>query len=100
MTDKARIDFERRENSDGKQIFKATIESTPAAYYAEWKIKGKDDLTFTPVKNNAEELKGTSNSLPYPVLVIKQRELLENKRFLLEVHNFVGNSVKEISCKN
>lgn len=100
LTDKPQINLERRENSNGSLVFSAKIESIPAANLAQWKVKGKDDNTYTPVNCNAEEYKGTSNSLPCPVLVIKQKELLGNMCFVIEVDNFVGNCVKEISCKN
>lgn len=100
MTAKPQIDFERTENCDGSQVFTASIDSIPSAFLAQWKVKGKDDETFTTVKGSTEEYKGTSNSLPRPVLVLKQRELLENKCFLIEVDNFVGKSVKEILCKS
>lgn len=100
MTAKPQIDFERTEHTDGSLVFMASIDSIPSAYHAQWKVKGKDDETYTPVKDSTEEYKGTSNSLPRPVLVLKQRELLENKCFLIEVDNFVGKSVKEILCKN
>lgn len=100
MTDKPQITLKRRQKSDGRQVFKALIDSIPSAYIAQWKVKGKDDKTYTPVKSNSEEYKGTSNSLPHPVLVLKQRELLEKQCFLIEVDNFVGKSVKEILCKN
>lgn len=103
MTAKPKIDIERTETTDGSQVFIASIDSIPSAYLAQWKVKGKDDETFTPVKGSTEEYKGTSNSLPRPVLVLEQRELLENKCFLIEVDNFVGKSVKEITlgfCKH
>lgn len=96
---KPQIDFERTEHTDGSLVFMASIDSIPSAYLAQWKVKGKDDETYTPVKGSTEEYKGTSNSLPRPVLVLKQRELLENKCFLIEVDNFVGKSVKEILRK-
>lgn len=100
MTDKPYINIERIENTDGSLIFKAMIESIPAAYFAQWKVKRKNEDTYTQVNSNAEEYKGTSNSLPHPALVIKQKELQGNMCFVIEVDNFVGRSVKEISCKN
>lgn len=99
LADKPQISFERRENTDGSLVFNAIIQSIPAAYNAQWKIRGKDDDTFTPIKSNADEYIEITNALPHPALIIKQRELLENKCFLMEVNNFVGKSVKEILCK-
>lgn len=99
LADKPQISFERKENTDGSLVFIAMIQSIPAAYRAQWKKKREDDDTFTPIKSNADEYLEISNSLPCPALVIKKRELLENKCFLIEVKNFVGKSVKEILCE-
>lgn len=99
LADKPQISLERREITDKSLVFNAMIKAIPAAYRAQWKMKGKDEDEFTAIKSNAEEYLEISNSLPQPVLVIKQRELLESKCFLIEVHNFVGKNVKEILCK-
>lgn len=100
LTDLPSICLERSENPDGSQIFTAIIDSVPAAYRAKWNVKDTDDEAFIPIDVNAEDYKGTSNSLPCPVLVVKQKELSENKYFQIEVHNFVGRSITQISGKN
>lgn len=67
LTDIPQVFLKRSENQDGSQVFTAVIQSIPAAYRAQWKVKGKDDDTFIPVDVNVEEYKGTTNSLPRPV---------------------------------
>lgn len=90
----------KSEHLDGSQCFKALINSVPAAFHAEWKVKRKNDKTFTPVDVNDKDYKGTANSLPCPVLVVKQKKLLESQDFIIEVHNFVGSTTKDISGRN
>lgn len=94
-----RIDIEREETPDGSQCFTAHIESIPAAYQAEWKMKRNNDDSFKPVDVNADEFRGTLNTLPHPVLVIKQKKQLEIYRFNIEVDNFVGSCRKGIAGK-
>lgn len=89
--------MKRLENCDGCLVFTALIQSIPAAYHAQWKVKGKDDDTFKPVDVNAKEYNGTSNSLPHPVLVVKQKEEIQKQHFYIQVDNFVGSSKTEIS---
>lgn len=74
--------------------FTVTIQSIPSPDFAQWSIKEKSSHTFTPIDENAEEFKGTSNTLPHPVLVVKPKTDLENYSFQIEVRNFIG------SCKN
>lgn len=87
----------RLENRDGCLVFTALIQSIPAAYHAQWKVKGNDDDTFKPVDVNAKEYKGTSNSLPHPVLIVEQKEEIQKQHFYIQVDNFVGSSKTEIS---
>lgn len=89
--------MKRLENRDGCLVFTALIQSIPAAYHAQWKVKGKDDDTFKPVDVNAKEYNGTSNSLPHPVLVVKQKEGIQKQHFYIQVDNFVGSSKTDIS---
>lgn len=95
-----RICVKRRKHADGCQVFTALIQSIPAAYQAQWKVKRKDEDTFKPVDGNAEEYRGTTNSLPRPVLVLKNKRQLQNQCFKIEVDNFVGSGTTEITGKN
>lgn len=97
MIDIPQVCVKRLENRDGCLVFTALIQSIPAAYHAQWNVKGKDDNTFKPVDANAEEYKGTSNSLPHPVLVVEQKVEIEKQLFHIQVDNFVGSSKTEIS---
>lgn len=96
LTDEPRISFQRTENPDDYQCFTAIIKSTPEAYYAQWKIKGNDADTFTPIDVNSGEYKGTSSSLPCPVLIVNRKELFDKYCFQIEVNNFVGCCIKDL----
>uniref|UniRef100_A0A8W8NZT4 Ig-like domain-containing protein n=1 Tax=Magallana gigas TaxID=29159 RepID=A0A8W8NZT4_MAGGI len=90
------IRIKRRENPDGSQCFTAKITSIPEACHAQWKVKKNDDDEFSLIDVNNPEYKGTSNSLPCPVLVVTKKELLENQCFHIEVENFIGSTIKGI----
>lgn len=90
------IRIKRRENPDGSQCFTAKITSIPEACHAQWKVKKNDDDEFSLIDVNNPEYKGTSNSLPCPVLVVTKKELLENQCFQIEVYNFIGSTIKGI----
>lgn len=51
------------------------------------------DDRFQPIDVSDEEYKGTTNSLPHPVLVLKQKSQLENNSYQITVKNFVGSTV-------
>lgn len=86
---------------DGSQLFKVRVESIPAPIFAIWKVKTtNDDKVFELLDINAEQYKGTLNSLPQPVLVVKQKECLETHLFQIEVYNFIGSSTTIIPSKN
>lgn len=53
--------------------------------------------SFKVIDINAAEYKGTSNTLPNPVLVIKQSEQLQTHCFQIEVQNFIGSRKKTIT---
>lgn len=82
---------------DKSKWFKVTIQSIPAPMYAQWKIKVKDDDAFEFLDVNAEEYRGSQNSLPHPVLVVKNTENLKTHIFQIEVHNFIGSSRRVIT---
>ncbi|XP_052710846.1 uncharacterized protein LOC128185240 [Crassostrea angulata] len=73
------------------------IESLPAPYHVQWSAKNKDDEHFTPIDIYTEEYEGTTVSFPHPVLVVRQKDQLENNYFRIEVTNFIGKTVHEIS---
>lgn len=76
-----------------------TIESFPVPHHVQWSAKSKDEEIFTPININAEEYKGTTVSFPHPVLVVRQGDQLEKTCYQIEVANFIGKTVLEISCK-
>lgn len=90
--------MERLENErSGSQCFKATTKATPLPCSVQWSKKGNDEDEFKPIDANAEEFRGTPNYLPHPKLVVKDRTLLENNCFQIEVSNFIGSTVENIS---
>lgn len=95
-----KIYIERRENPDGSQCLIAKITSIPEAYHAQWKVKRNDHEKFSLIDINNPIYKGTSNSLPCLVLVVKKKELMENKCFHIKVDNPIGSTIQEIFCKN
>lgn len=51
---------------------------------------------FTTIDVNSEEYKGTLNTLPQPVLVVKNANQFETNSYQIEVANFVGSTIKNI----
>lgn len=86
-----------KKNGDS-HYFSVTIRAIPAPCFVQWNVKQKDDDTFQAIDVNAEKYKGTSNLLPYPVLVVKQAEL-ETCCFQIIVHNFIGSCTRVIPGK-
>lgn len=92
------VKLEGLENEEsGIHCFRATIKATPSPYSVQWSKKGNYEDEFKPLDADAEEFKGTTNNLPHPKLVVKDRNLLENNCFQIEVSNFVGYTIEKIS---
>lgn len=91
--------MERHENPDGRRWFTAKIKSIPEAYHVQWKVKRNVHEDFSLIDVNHSAYKGTSNSLNSPVLVVQEKDLLENHFFHIKVDNFIGSSKKEIFGK-
>lgn len=84
------------DEQNGGQWITVTINSIPAPCHVQWSAKGKEENTFTPIDINAEEYKGTTVTLPYPVLFVRQKNQLENNCFRIEVTNFIGKTGQDI----
>lgn len=79
------------------------IKSNPAPFVVQWNMKDKKSGSLQQINVNADEYKGTSTSLPRPMLVVKHKETLENYSFQIEVENVIGFTEKVIpgnTCKN
>lgn len=87
------------DKKNGGQRITVMIKSLPAPFHVQWSAKSKDDENFTPIDINTEEYEGTTVSFPHPVLVVRHRDQLEKNCFKIEVTNFIGNTVQEISGK-
>lgn len=81
---------------DGSLWVTVTIQAIPAPYFVRWNKKDKTCKTFVPINQNLEEFKGTSNTLPHPVLVVQPSIDLRNYCFQIEVHNFIGSCCRKI----
>lgn len=81
---------------DGSCWFTLTIKSIPAPTFVQWSIKEKSSIKFNQLDTNAVQYKGTSSSLPHPVLVIKHEDIQEKYCFQIEVGNFIGSRKKII----
>lgn len=84
------------DGENGGQWITIAINSIPAPCLVQWSAKGKQEATFTPIDINAEEYKGTSVTLPYPMLFVRQKHQLEKKCFRIEVTNFIGKTGQDI----
>lgn len=67
-----------------------TIKSVPVPNYVQWKKKRNNSNTYELLNLNDAELKGTSNSFPHPLLVLRHKETLNNYSFKIEVQNLLG----------
>lgn len=80
---------------DGTQRYLVTIQSVPSPLFVQCS-KGTDEDMYKPVDVNEKDYKGTLNTLPHPVLVLEKNKL-QNYHYQIEVANFIGCSVKQIS---
>lgn len=87
------------DGNNGGQRISVTIKSLPVPNHVQWIAKSKDDNNCTPIDIYTEEYKGSTVSFPHPVLVVRQRGQLDKKCFQIEVTNFIGKTVQEISGK-
>lgn len=60
----------------------------------------KTSNAFESIDENLEEFKGTSSTLPQPVLVFKPKNDLHTYCFQIEVHNFIGSCIKIFPGRN
>lgn len=92
--------LERVENEEnGDRRITMTINSLPAPCHIQWSAKRKGNDTFTLIDINNEQFKGTTVSLPHPVLVVRQKGQIENTWFRIDVTNFIGKTMQDISSK-
>lgn len=89
----------KHEDKNGGYCFPVTINAIPAPIFVQWSIKDKNSVSFEAIDVNDEKYSGTSNSLPSPVLVVKQTDELETCFFQIEVQNFIGSSKSIIPGK-
>lgn len=73
-----------------------TIKSIPEPFLVQWRKREKNSDRFQPINVNADEFIGSSCSFPHPVLVVKQREQLENFYFQIKIKNYIGTCTKTV----
>lgn len=97
MKDVPGVSYEKTENKeDDTQRFVVTIQSVPSPLFVQWSSKGQNEDVYKPIDCNGEDYKGTIVTIPHPVLVGKKSHL-ENYNYQIEVTNFFGCTVKQIS---
>lgn len=84
------------EKEDGSRWFTVTTKSIPSPCFVQWSMTEKNSNTFKVIDVSVEDYKGTSNSLPHPVLVINHSKQLKTHCFQIEVQNFIGSCKKTI----
>lgn len=96
---KPQIVLERTERKeDGKCWFTMTITAIPEPTVIHWSMKENNKKAFELLNINNDEYKGTTDTFPHPVLVVKSSKF-EKYLFQIEVRNFIGNSAFLIQGK-
>lgn len=75
-----------------------TIKAIPEPTNIQWSIKENNDVAFELLNINDDEYKGTTDTFPHPVLVVKSSKF-EKYKFQIEVQNFTGNETFIIQGK-
>lgn len=88
----------RETQEDDSTSFVVTIESFPAPFAVQWMLKDKYTNTFSLIDVSDENYMGTINTLPNPVLVVKNHTQLRNNMYQIKITNYVGSTVKKCSC--
>jgi hypothetical protein len=89
------IEFTERTEND-KRFFTAVLKSIPTPIHAEWRVKNKGSDEWTPIDVNSEKYRGSTNSLPQPVLVVTTKEEIRCHSVQIVVRNFIGSSEREL----
>jgi hypothetical protein len=94
-TDIPEIDV-RGSTTDDSQVFTAALRSIPAPIQVQWSVQNEDAGDWTPIDVNSEEYRGTTDSLPQPVLVVHRKDEIRTHIYQIEVKNFIGTKTKLI----
>lgn len=84
---------------DGGVCIRMTVKSIPVPRCIKWSIKKNNSEPFQKINVNSPEYKGTSHAFPCPVLVVKDKEILEKCSFKIEVQNAFGTGEITITDK-
>lgn len=75
-----------------------TITAIPEPIFIQWSMKENNDKASELLNINDDEYKGTTDTFPHPLLVVKSSKFGKYK-FQIEVKNFIGNSAFIIQGK-
>ncbi|XP_061170572.1 uncharacterized protein LOC133179911 [Saccostrea echinata] len=75
---------------NGAFKLQAAIKSIPDAFKVEWKAKMNPDDEFRPINLHEESYKGTTTTLPNPLLVVNEYSSKNLETYRIEVTNFLG----------
>ncbi|XP_062612407.1 hemicentin-2-like [Saccostrea cucullata] len=89
---------ERDEKND-ILVCKAAITSIPEATKAEWRIQQSKEDDFQPIDVHDANYRGSTVSLPHPVLIVRGYSNKQGQRFQISVSNFVGETREVILDK-
>jgi hypothetical protein len=57
-------------------------------------VQNEDTGDWTPIDANSEEYRGTTDSLPQPVLVVHRKDEIKIHSYQIKVKNFIGAKTK------
>lgn len=96
---KPQIVLERTERKeDGRFWFTMTVTAIPEPIFIQWSMNKNNEKASELLNINDDEYKGTTDTFPHPVLVVKSSKFGKYK-FQIEVKNFIGNSTFIIQGK-
>ncbi|XP_062593255.1 uncharacterized protein LOC134254740, partial [Saccostrea cucullata] len=82
----------------GTLKLQASIKSIPDAFKVEWRVQMTPDDEFRPINLHEETYKGSTSTLPNPILVVNKFNSKNLETYRVEVTNFLG--VKVVSNQN
>ncbi|XP_061191657.1 uncharacterized protein LOC133199851 [Saccostrea echinata] len=82
--------IKEKDIKNGALKLQATIKSIPDAFKVEWKAKMTSDNEFRPINLQEETYKGSTTSLPNPLLVVNKYNSKNWETYRIEVTNFLG----------
>ncbi|XP_062572223.1 uncharacterized protein LOC134234179 [Saccostrea cucullata] len=86
--------YEKDEETD-KITCTVVVESIPDALTAEWRVQQTPEEDFQPIDVHDSTYRGSTVSLPQPVLIVHEYSKKQGQQFQISVSNFIGET-KEV----